>query len=388
MKRRLLIAGACVSALVLLCFLLAMPAGGLLVRMGVQPLCIQGSWPNVRIVSCPQPTAAAPPIVPGEARSLDPGARPFIIDTDMAPDDWMAILYLLQHPGVDVRAITVVGTGETHCAPGVQNARNLATLAGRPGIPVACGREMPLEGSHSFPAEWRVRADTMAGLALPTNSGSGEGETAIQLLTDTAQASPRTVTIVALGPLTNLAEALQADPSVAGRIARVYIMGGAFGTPGNVTPSDAGIDNEAAEWNIYVDPHAAELVIRSGVPLTFVPLDATNQAPITEAFYERLGNDRSAPPAEFVHRLLTIELDQIQAGRWWFWDPLAAAIASDESLGVYVEQPVAVVEDEGPQSGETRVANDGHPVQVTTAVDRARFEAVLLEILNGRGPSE
>jgi inosine-uridine nucleoside N-ribohydrolase len=386
MKRKLLIAGACLIALVLLCLLLAVPAGGLLVRLGVQPICIEGSWPHVRVITCPRPTAALPPLVAGQARSLDPGARPFIVDTDMAPDDWIAILYLLQHPGVDVRAITVAGTGETHCGPGVQNARNLAALAGQPQIPVACGRETPLEGSHAFPAAWRVRADTLAGLALPANPGPPPVETAVRLLAATVQGSPQAVTIVALGPLTNLAEALQAEPTLASRIDMVYVMGGAFQVPGNVALSNAGIDNQVAEWNLYVDPHAATLLLRSGVPLTFVPLDATGQAPITEAFYDRITEDRSAPPAEFVHRLLTLQLDQIRAGTWWFWDPLTAAIATDESLGALASQSVMVVEGEGSQSGATRVASDGSPVWVTTTVDRTRFEALFLDILNGRGP--
>jgi inosine-uridine nucleoside N-ribohydrolase len=386
MKRKLLIAAVCLIAIVALCLLLAKPVGGLLVRLGGQPVCIQGSWPDLKIVTCPQPATALPPLVGGEARPLDPGARPVIVDTDMAPDDWMAILFLLQHPGVEVRAITVAGSGETHCGPGVQNARNLVALAGRPGIPVACGRETPLEGDRAFPAAWRVRADTLAGLALPANPGPPPAETAVQLLAATVQGSPQAVTIVALGPLTNLAEVFQAEPSLAARIGMVYVMGGAFGVPGNVGLSDAGIDNQAAEWNIYVDPHAAALVLRSGAPLTFVPLDATNQAPITEAFYDRLAEERSTPPAEFVHRLLTLELGPIRAGTWWFWDPLAAAIGTDETLATLAAQPVTVVGGEGPESGATRVASAGSPARIATVVDRARFEALFLEILNGRGP--
>jgi inosine-uridine nucleoside N-ribohydrolase len=251
---------------------------------------------------------------------------------------------------------------------------------------VACGRETPLAGSHAFPAEWRVRADTLAGLALPANSGPAPADSAVRLLSATLQSAPQAVTIVALGPLTNLAEALQAEPALAGRIDRLYAMGGAFQVPGNVALSNAGIDNQIAEWNIYVDPHAASLLLSSGVPLTFVPLDATNQAPITQAFYDRLTRDRAAPPAEFVHRLLTLQLDQIQAGIWWFWDPLAAAIATDESLGTLVSQPVTVIEAEGPQSGATRLDGAGSPARIATAADRARFEALFLDILNGRGP--
>jgi len=88
------------------------------------------------------------------------GPRPLIIDTDMAMDDWLAILYLLQRKDYDVVAITVVGTGEAHCAPGVRNARGLLALAGYKQIPVACGRETPFDGGHAFPDEWRTGVDT------------------------------------------------------------------------------------------------------------------------------------------------------------------------------------------------------------------------------------
>jgi pyrimidine-specific ribonucleoside hydrolase len=127
-------------------------------------------------------------------------------------------------------------------------------------------------------------------------------------------------------------------------------------------------------------------VLQSGAPLTFVPLDATNQAPVTPAFYERLGKDKSTPAAEFVYRLLTRQIDRIQSGLYWFWDPLTAAISTDAGLGTFAERSVSVVEAEGPQSGATRVSDGGSPARVTTAVDRARFEALFLAILNGREP--
>ena len=89
-----------------------------------------------------------------------------IIDTDMAADDWLAILYLLMRPDVDVKAITVTGAGEAHCGQGTRNARNLLALAGRPDIPVTCGREKPLEGTHAFPQAWREAVDNLLGLEL------------------------------------------------------------------------------------------------------------------------------------------------------------------------------------------------------------------------------
>ena len=113
------------------------------------------------------------PIMP---KPLTEDALPVIIDTDMAADDWIAILYLLMRSDVDILAITVTGAGEAHCAPGIRNALALAALAGRPEIPVSCGRETPLAGQHTFPEEWRTRVDDLLGLSLPENPGSAATE--------------------------------------------------------------------------------------------------------------------------------------------------------------------------------------------------------------------
>ena len=100
--------------------------------------------------------------------SLKPS--PVIIDTDMAADDWMAILYLLNRTDITVEAITVTGAGEAHCGPGVENALKLINLAGKTNIPVACGPEVPLSGGHTFPAGWRTSVDNLLGLDLPSGN--------------------------------------------------------------------------------------------------------------------------------------------------------------------------------------------------------------------------
>src|ERR1043165_8813567 len=81
--------------------------------------------------------------------------KPVIFDTDMAHEDMFAALFLLSHPNVDLKAITVAGTGESHCGPGVSHALGLVTVSGHADVPVACGRETPLAGNHAFPAQWR-----------------------------------------------------------------------------------------------------------------------------------------------------------------------------------------------------------------------------------------
>ena len=309
---------------------------------------------------------------------------PIIIDTDMAGDDWMAILYLLNRPDISIEAITVTGTGEAHCEPGIRNAMRLTALAGWPDIPVSCGSETPLQGNHTFPAAWRERVDALAGLTLPDNPASPAPQSAVDSLATTIETSPDKMTILALGPLTNLAELLQVAPELKDKIEMIYIMGGAVEVPGNVGYSHAGIDNPFAEWNIYVDPYAAALVFQSGVPLTLVPLDATNHAPVTDSFIKRIKNDRQTPEAKFVFDLLTKTEyhDFIQMGGYYFWDTLAAAILTENSLATFETKTLIVVEEEGDDSGQTQVSREGTSIRVAVNADGERFEQLFLDTLN------
>lgn len=330
-------------------------------------------------------STASPSLEPIVPHAVAAGAQPVVIDTDMAADDWLAILYLLGRSDVDVQAITVTGAGEAHCAAGTRNALNLAALAGRPEIPVACGREAPLQGDHTFPMEWRARVDNLLGLALPENHRETSSESAVELLSRIIQASPQKVHLIALGPLTNVGEALEAKPGLVENLEMITVMGGAVEVAGNVGPS-SNIENEFAEWNIFVDPRAAAQVFGSGAPITLVPLDATNDVPVTMEFYKRLERDRTTAVAEFVYRVLAEQEESIRSGRNSFWDPLAAAIATEAGLGTFEEMSLIVVEEEGAESGRTLESERGTSVRVAMTADRERFEALFLDAVNGRLP--
>jgi len=326
----------------------------------------------------PQPLATLP------ADYFEHSPRPVIIDTDMAMDDWLAMLYLLRRPDVDVQAILVVGTGEAHCEPGIRNALEIAALAGQPEMPVACGRETPLAGDHEFPQAWRDGSDNLQGLTLPDNTFPPSHQSAPELLAAIVESSPEPVTLITLGPLTNVAEAFQADPTLAKKLETVVIMGGAVDAAGNVAGSAEGVDdsNTFAEWNIYVDPKAAAMVFQSGAKITLVPLDATNQVPATMEFYARLEANRATPVAEFAYEVLTGNLDFIRSGGYFFWDPLTSVIATDPSLATFEQRALTVVVDEGPQSGRTQPASNGNMIMVALSADKARFETIFLNVLN------
>jgi hypothetical protein len=206
---------------------------------------------------------------------------------------------------------------------------------------------------------------------------------AVQTLIEVLARSPEPVTILALGPLTNVAAALQADGRVASRIARLVVMGGAVDVPGNGTPQGG---PAAAEWNFVADPTAAAIVLAAGIPTTLVPLDATNDVPLTQQFADQLGgDDAAAGPANLVAELLA--KNQYLIGVDSMWDQLAAVTLLDESVVTLHDMRLAVT-DTGPEAGETVRREGGAPVAVATAADAAAFEARFLDGLRAGGPRQ
>jgi pyrimidine-specific ribonucleoside hydrolase len=304
---------------------------------------------------------------------------PVVLDADMAMDDIGALFYLARHPGIDLRAITVNGVAFAHCDGGVRNALGLLEVAGAPEIPVSCGREEAYPGGTPAPDDWRKSADNLYGAQVRTGGRVADGRPAAELLADTIRTTPGEIVVVAIGPLTNLAEAFQADPTLAGQIKEIIIMGGAMDAPGNVADGDP--TNQVAEWNIIADPMAADIVMASGAPITLVPLDATNDVPFTRGFYERLRADALTRPAVFTYNLMYMNQWWLDGGMYW-WDTLAAAVVTDPDLVTMEQMALDVVTDGGAEMGRTIEAPGGSPARVAVAADRQRFEALFLAVLN------
>jgi len=307
--------------------------------------------------------------------------KPVILDVDMGMDDMLAILYLASHPDADIRAITVAGTGLAHCDAGVSNALGLAELSDQKDVPITCGRETPLEGNHVFPADWRQSADDASGVEI-SHTGKPSPLSAPELIVNILQTANDGISIVAVGPLTNIAEALQTAPKIDSKIEAIYIMGGAVEIDGNVGNSGVSIQNQYAEWNIYIDPVAANIVFNSGIPIILVSLDATDDVPVTRSFYKTLDKNRNTPSANQAYKLLTANLDFINSGGLQFWDPLAAAVFTDQSIVSLEEMQLVVVTDEGSESGRTKPDSSGARIKVAMSADRNKFEQVFLTILN------
>ncbi len=201
--------------------------------------------------------------------------RKIIIDTDPGQDDAVAILLALASPDeIEVLSITTVA-GNVPLDLTTRNARIVCELAGRPATAIYAGCDAPLE-RKLVTAEHVHGRTGLDGPVLPEPSMPVQDGHAVDFIVETLRNEPaNTVTLCPLGPLTNIATALRKAPDIADRIQQIVLMGGAYFEVGNITPT--------AEFNIYVDPQAADVVFRCGAPITVLPLDVTHKALVTPA---------------------------------------------------------------------------------------------------------
>jgi purine nucleosidase len=202
-------------------------------------------------------------------------AKKIIIDTDPGQDDAVAILLALASPDeIDVLGITAVA-GNVPLALTQKNARIICELAGRTDVPVFSGCDCPI-GRTLVTAEHVHGKTGLDGPVLPDPQMPLQDLHAVDFIIQTLREHPSgTITLCPLGPLTNIATALTKAPDIAKKIAAIVLMGGAYFEVGNITPT--------AEFNIYVDPEAADIVFRSGIDITVMPLDVTHKALVTKS---------------------------------------------------------------------------------------------------------
>jgi len=308
-------------------------------------------------------------------------SRPIILDTDPGHDDAFAILAALASPGeIKVLGITTVA-GNVPLEKTTYNALRLRELISA-DVPVYRGCERPMV-NDLVTAEYVHGATGLDGPILPEPTSPVESSHAVDFIIDTLLAAEnRSITVCSIGPLTNVGMALVKEPAIAAKIREFVIMGGSFKEGGNVTPT--------AEFNIYVDPHAAHVVFSSGVPLTIMPLDVTHQAQATPprvAAFRALGS----PLGEAVGAMLDF-VEQFDVSYCGFegyplHDPTVIAYLLEPDIFTAREAFVSVVTDAGSAHGQTiadwigQTGNESNS-RVMLALDADRYFALLIERLS------
>ena len=200
--------------------------------------------------------------------------RNVILDVDTSGDDLMAILFLLAQPDVDIKAITIV-RGVSDVENGTEIVLRLLALTGHTDIPVVKGADVPMEGINAFPAKWQPPVDHPFGLELPPGTLRPSAQKANEVISSLLKKFKGDISILALGPLTNIAEAFAREPALAGYVSGIYISDGAVYVKGAINLEYPAIKNTVAGWNLWVDAKAASVVFGSAAQITLVPLDLT-----------------------------------------------------------------------------------------------------------------
>jgi len=216
-----------------------------------------------------------------------------IIDTDPGIDDSMAIFFALSSPELEVIGLTTV-FGNVHVDLAATNALRLLEIAGRADIPVAKGAANSLVGDYDNPPAHIHGDDGQGNVHLPPPTGKPIDQTSAQFIVEQVMANPGEITLVPIGPLTNIALALRLEPRIAQNVKQVVLMGGNALVPGNSTP--------AAEANIKDDPEAADVVFGAGWPVTMVGLDVTTKASMTEHDLQAYARSNN-PMAQHIARI-------------------------------------------------------------------------------------
>jgi len=317
-----------------------------------------------------------------------------ILDTDTGVDDAMAIILALRSPELEVLAITTV-SGNVPVDQCTKNVRRVLALLAPESCPlVAAGEDRPLV-KPPFSAPSVHGDDGLGDLGDAYYPDLGRMQPtavkAVELILDLITQYPEEVTLIPVGPLTNIARAILKDPKTMRRVKEIILMGGAVHVPGNIPPG-------AAEFNIFVDPHAAAVVLNFGLPVTMVPLDVTHQVKLTRELAGRELSTAQDKVARFIwdasQKYMTFYRDDQGYDGCYLHDPLAVGVAIDPSF-VTTEAMRIYVETEGkvtagmtlpfrhPTKDPAKI--DRPNVQVCTQVEADRFLAFFLKRVKSEG---
>ena len=279
-----------------------------------------------------------------------------VIDTDMGNDDWMALLYLLKHPKADIKGITVNGVGLSEVNPALQHAVKLQEIAGtiqNKAIPLAKGPVKAWKQTNPYPEEFRKPTNEFFKMDREIHHPLNlQRESAAEFLVRLTK-DVKDLEVLALGSLTNIADAIKLDSNFIERVKRLVVMGGAIDAQGNVHVAGHS-ENTFAEFNIFADPEAANFVFKSGIKIDLVTLDSTNLVPINATLVDRFKKRESTAALKTIlHIFDHIKKDLIDPGYFYAWDPLAAVALMEEGFYQWKEVSLTVNTQPGKHYGQT-----------------------------------
>ncbi len=303
---------------------------------------------------------------------------PVVLLQDGAPDDIAAAMYLMLDTQVDLKGV-VVSNGEAH--PGRALAKwedYIHAYLGLMDVELAAGCDCAVDPHpNAFPDSWRDGADNFWGISLPEYEGQSSANSGADLVIHLSKQHPGELVVVVTGPQTDLALALQKDPSIIKHIKKVVMMGGAVDVPGNIKADDPTQSNTSVEWNIWVDPTAAAEVFSSGIPLDIIPMDPVPEVELNRDFAKKVGAV-NLPGANLMSSLWNTQFGWNNSDQIWIYDVLAAIAVDHPENYTWISAPISVDTALGPDQGRT-VKGEG--VSDTIRYARHADERAVLDTL-------
>lgn len=301
------------------------------------------------------------------------------MEHDGAVDDLLSQMLLLTMTNKELIGINVT-PADCFIEPALDSTYKVLQLFGREDIEL--GRS-DLNGTNSFPGEWRARPEIINALPmlinLPPSPDPYAYKEASELLVTKLLEADGKVSIIITGPCSNLTNAIKKEPRIKDKIKKVIWMGGAFRTKGNVQTYQ---HNGTAEWNVYWDPQSAKELFEMNLPLTCIPLDVTDHVPVTKEFLSKLATHLNYKMSNLAGQLWALTLDTIPGYyyTYFMWDILATSFL-DIPHEFTTEKVKAVVAERPPNAGQTSIDENGYDVTIATDVNKDAFYSYILNQL-------
>ncbi len=311
---------------------------------------------------------------------------PLIFSHDGAPDDIAALAYISKNPEIELLGV-INSYGEQHPSRSKDEwQRYLYEVIDYDSADFGVGSEKSVDpAQNQFPSSWRDGADNFWYVDLPPAAGSYESSAGVDLIIDLVKNSSEKVTILILGGHTDVALAIEKDASIKDNIKEIVVMGGAFDQDGNLYEASGHEDNRTAEWNIFVDPLAASQVFTSGIPVTVVPLDGSDDFYIDHDDLALISNSDD-PVLQVLEDLWTFQIEMWGGGEFKIWDIVAATAVTEPEYFEWVEDGIDVVTEPGSTHGKTyALDNDFSITRYATGTDFDKVREAVFDVLLSPG---
>lgn len=303
--------------------------------------------------------------------------KPILMDHDGSADDFLSLILLLSIQNTNILGVTLT-PADCYIENALATTLKILTKAQRTDIEIGIGH---FNGINAFPADWRAKPKIFNALpdliGIDTSVDQMTFRDSREVIIEKLLASAEPVTVLMTGPCSNLLHAIEKNPDITHHIAEIVWMGGAFDVPGNVMTYN---QNGTAEWNVFWDPFSAKALLKYNIPITFIPLDVTNDVPVTIDFLKRLATQPAHCWANLAGQFWATTLDTIPAYEYTYfmWDVLATSFLSIPEAFT-LEQAEIDIDTAGPCAGRTyRRGGTGQWVRIATSVSKDMFYDYLL----------